>query len=282
MMEWHEFIERLGNGEIIVDGLSTKRLSRAEINALLAIHPNEDGSISFEKASKEENKTSSTLKTQLQSIYNKLGIEGGIQELSKLLRKGFHAAQAPRIPIIDELPTSDELWSRLKGLGRYAPDRMGIYEKKVDILNMGGAFQEEDLPKLFLDTVIKGTENLKFKVLSKERGKILLLLNYDEAGNIWCVCPSIHTPSIELNRGEMIVPQLEAPKLFLPRPRMVGKEQWWAWIVSEEPPLSWFEQMRNNRGEKLSNRQLLELLRLAEVKNGEVLHTYYWVVENNF
>jgi hypothetical protein len=182
-----------------------------------------------------------------------------------------------------EAPTKDELWSQLKELGDYSPRRMGIYQKpQIDISNMGGAFEEEDLPKRFLDTVPKGTERLKFQILSEGRGKVLLLLNREESGKIYCVCPSILTPSIEFDLGgEMIVPQPEAPKPYLRIPTTAGKEDWWAWIVNEEPSsLDWWEKMRNNRGSLLTNQQLADLLRLAG-RQGEVLHTYYWVVENN-
>jgi hypothetical protein len=171
----------------------------------------------------------------------------------------------------------------LKELGDYSPRRMGIYpQPQIDISNMGGAFEEEDLPKRFLETVYKGTERLKFHILSEGRGKVLLLLNREESGKIYCVCPSILTPSVEFDLGgEIIVPQPEAPKPYLRIPTTAGKEDWWAWIINEEPSsLSWWDKMRNNRGSLITNQQLADLLGLA-ARQGEVLHTYYRVVENN-
>jgi hypothetical protein len=165
------------------------------------------------------------------------------------------------------------LWAKLKELGKYAPERMGMYIAENEIQTAGALPKDYQL-KPFLDLVPKGTQGLKFKIVSEGMGQVLLL-NRDEASVVYCLCPSEFAPSINLHRGEKIVPQPESAYAHLGA-EMVGNEEWWAWIVDEMPPLSWLDAARH-QALQLNAEQLTELLSQVELQKGEVLHTFYRV-----
>jgi hypothetical protein len=167
----------------------------------------------------------------------------------------------------------DTLWAKLKELGKYAPERMGMYIVGNEI-DKAGAGCNSSSPKLFLDLVPKGTQGLKFKILSEKMGHVLLL-NRDEANVVYCLCPSKFAPSVNLHRGEKIVPS-ESDYAYLGA-EMIGKEEWWGWIVDRVPPLSWLDDAARNEDLQLKAEQLTELLSQVELQKGEVLHTFYRV-----
>jgi hypothetical protein len=174
----------------------------------------------------------------------------------------------------------DALWSQLKGLGKYAPERMGISiaDNNIDKAN---AFPTDDRPKPFLDKVAKNTKGLKFKISSENMGQVLLL-NNGEMNEVYCFCPSEFAPSINLHRGEKILPERESKYPYLGAATL-GRVEWWGWIVKEMPPLSWLEAaFQASRTEdmalRLNAEQLAELLSQVKLQQGEVLHTFYRVV----
>jgi hypothetical protein len=169
----------------------------------------------------------------------------------------------------------DALWSKLRNLGKYAPDRMGMFVAE-NYVEKAGALPEDYQPKPFLDEVPKGTQGLKFKIVSKGMGKVLLL-NYDDKEKVvYCFCPSRFAPSMSLHRGETLVPQPESKFPYLGA-KTLGTEEWWGWVVTEMPPLSWLEAAQNT-ALQLNTEQLAELLSQVESHEGEVLRTSYQVI----
>jgi hypothetical protein len=189
----------------------------------------------------------------------------------------------------------DALWSQLKELGQHAPDRMGIYiaENKIETM---GVFPEGYQPQPYLSEIPQGTQRLKFKIVSEnsENMEQVLLLTRDESKVVYCLCPSEFAPSIDLNKSEKVLPQSEfAPIINLNKSEKVlpqseskyaylgaetrGREEWWGWIVSEMPPLSWLDTARDTALE-LKSAQLAELLSRVESQQGEVLYTSYLVI----
>jgi hypothetical protein len=167
----------------------------------------------------------------------------------------------------------EALWIQLKELGRYAPERMGLYSAENQ-LQTASALPKDYQPKPFLKSVTQGTDKLKFKLLSEGVGQVLLL-NCDDAKVVYCLCPSEFAPSFNLEQKELSVPQSESDYAYLGAEP--GKEEWWAWIVNKLPPLSWLESARST-ALQLSAVQLAELLSQVELQKGEVLHTFYKVL----
>lgn len=169
----------------------------------------------------------------------------------------------------------EALWSRLKELGRYAPDRMGICIIQADV-QKAGALPKDYQPKPFLQDVPKDSEGLKFKIVSEFKGEVLLL-NYDEAHVVYCLCPSEFAPSSNLDGGETIVPQPESEHAYLGA-EMVGKEEWWGWIVSKMPPLSWLGAARNTALQPTFSRLFRTKNNIAEKKSQETAKSgfAYW------
>lgn len=165
----------------------------------------------------------------------------------------------------------EALWTQLKELGKYAPERMGAYIAENEVQKAGALKNPQ--PNSFLQAVPQGIDGLKFKIVSEGMGQVLLL-NYDDAKVVYCVCPSTQAPSINVNRGEMSIPQPESPYAYLGAEP--GKEEWWGWIVPQMPILSWLEEARD-RVLQLNAVQLAELLTQVELHQGEVLHTFYRV-----
>ncbi len=71
------------------------------------------------------------------------------------------------------------------------------------------------------------------------------------------------------------MPQSESTRAYLGAV-MIGKEEWWGWIVSEMPPLSWLGAARDT-ALQLNAVQLAKLLSQVELQQGEVVHTFYRV-----
>jgi hypothetical protein len=166
----------------------------------------------------------------------------------------------------------EAIWTQLKELGRYAPDRMGIYITENQI-QTASALPKNYQPKPFLQVIPNDTEGLRFKIHSENMGQILLL-NRDEENIVHCMCPSEFAPSINLNYREMSIPQAESDYASLGTEP--GKEEWWAWIINNLPPLSWLESAKAT-ALQLSAVQLVELLSQVELQKGEVLYTFYKV-----
>jgi hypothetical protein len=272
---WLDFLDRIA---------IEKNLTASQVETLQAKFPKVNEEVNNTELAKQLFKDPAPRLRMLYKAFDCLQSDGKDQgkgkaiTLRKYLNDRYNGEQEVLVRSI-ELPSSAELWSRLKGLGHHTRDRMGIRVKPMTLAKMGGVFKEKDSSSEFLDTVAKGTERLQFKIY-KGRGKVVLLLNRDEAGDIWCICPSVRMPSFEFDREEMIVPQPESDDPYLLIPEDAGKEDWWAWIVSEEPrQLSWWDKAQNPDGYKLLPHDLLGLLQyVMKNQNGEVLHTYYRVV----
>lgn len=46
---------------------------------------------------------------------------------------------------------------------------------------------------------------------------------------------------------------------------MVGKEEWWGWIIDRMPPLSWLDDAAGNTALQLNAEHLTELLSQVEL-----------------
>ncbi len=170
----------------------------------------------------------------------------------------------------------DALWSQLRNLGKHAPDRMGMFVAENDVPRIS-ALPEDYQPSPFLNEVPKGTQGLKFKIVSEGMGKNVLLLNYDDKEKVvYCFCPSRFAPSMSLHRGETIVPQPESKFPYLGA-KIPGTEEWWGWIVTEMPPLSWLKEAQDT-ALQLNTEHLAELLSQVASHEGEVLRTSYQVI----
>lgn len=183
-----------------------------------------------------------------------------------------HWQKEKQIVTIEPIQSTQELWSRLKDLGKYAPERMGIYisENKIQ---KASAVRRSSQSNQFLEEVPKSTPGVHFKILNQGIKKVLLL-NRD-ANQVLCLCPSALAPSINTDKEQKVVPSIGVDSL--------GREEWWGWIVDEMPPLSWLEaafqaSSTEDKALQLSAKQLAELLNWVELQKGEVLYTSYQVV----
>jgi hypothetical protein len=171
----------------------------------------------------------------------------------------------------------DDLWSKLRNLAKYAPDRMGMYVAGGDVPIMG-VFPRNYRPSPFLTEVPKGTQGLKFKIVTSEKMRKVLLLQYDdEAKVVCCFCPSEFASSTNLHRGEKILPQQPESRYAYLGATTTGKEEWWGWIICEMPPLSWLKAAEDTTL-PLNTEQLAELLIQVKSHEGEVLRTFYRVI----
>ncbi|MGB7417399.1 MAG: hypothetical protein WA902_24595 [Thermosynechococcaceae cyanobacterium] len=174
----------------------------------------------------------------------------------------------------NEEVSTRSLWMQLKELGRYAPEKMGIYisenhVQRANALPIG--YQNEP----FLRNISKGTDGLRFKIKYEGMGQVLLL-NCDQEDEVFCLCPSRFAPEINLRNREMEIPQPESQYACLGA-AVPGKEEWLAWIVNDLPPLTWLGAARNT-ALQLSIENLEELVTQVELMKGKVLYSYYRVV----
>jgi hypothetical protein len=162
--------------------------------------------------------------------------------------------------------TLDELWQELWVHGKERPDVLGLITKsKLEVLSIGEEVERMNMGTEF-SRVVQVGESIKIKVNPVASGEVIVL-ERNQRGSIYCLCPSYLQKENSLNSQPLIIPD---EFIALNVPDVV---QLWMLVSPHPLPFSWFP-MSKEQQLKIDCEELKDVLGILTMDGSAWRNTY--------